>query len=395
MNGYIYKAVNDEGKYIRGVMVAENLGELEILLHSSKLYLISHRVEKSYIYKSGLKNKQLITLFSHLEQLDRAGISIVESIKDVRDSTDSVKIRNLMAEIYESLKNGSMLSEAFAKHPHIFPKISIGLIANGEKTGNLHDSFKSIIDHLKWNLEMKRKTSKAIRYPLFSLFVMMIVLGVMTTVVVPKVTEFLTRQSIKLPMTTRALIAFSNFAKHNGIFLLLLIPVIFLVYKMLNKIPNVANKIDEIKLHIPIFGSIISKIEISRFCHFFSITFNSGLGILDCLESAKAVVVNRALKNSIDLAKQQVIDGKKLAAAISYTKHFPNLVIRMFEIGESSGNMEEALNDIRFFYDQEINDSIDKMVGMIQPALTMIMGGMMAWITIAVFGPIYSSFGKV
>ncbi len=393
MNRFKYKAINDDGKYVKGHISADNAGELEVLLKNSQLYLISYKIERGGIFSEKLSIKELIAMFSHLEQLDKAGVSIIDSIVDVKDSAESVKIRNLMQEIYESLKNGSMLSEAFAKHPQIFSRVFIGLINTGERTGNLHNAFNSIVDHLKWSMEMKRKVTKAIRYPIFSLCVMLCVLGIMTTVVVPKVTDFLRGQDIALPITTRALIGFSNFAQRDGIFIVLLIPALIIIYKMLDRIPSIALKMDKAKLHIPVFGKIINKIDASRFCHFFSITFKSGLGVLDCLESAKEVVNNRAIKASIDIAKQQVADGQQLANAIAHTGCFSSLVVRMFGIGETSGNMEGSLNNIRFFYDQEINDSIDKMVGMIQPALTIAMGGMMAWITIAVFGPIYSSFG--
>ena len=394
MHQYRYKAIGDDGKYVRGQMSAESPAELEVLLKNSKLYLVSSYVEKGNFFGVRLNTKQLIAMFSHLEQLDKAGISIVDSINDVKNSAESTKIRNLMQGVYESLKNGSMLSEAFAKHPDVFPRVFIGLISTGEKTGNLHNAFNSIIENLKWNFEMKRKTTKAIRYPIFSLIVMMVVLGIMTTVVVPKVTEFLRSQDIALPVITRALIAFSDFAQHNGILVAISIIASIVIYKILNKMPAIAIQIDEIKLHIPVFGKILNKIDASRFCHFFAITFKSGLGVLECLESAREVIGNRAIKASIGIAKQQVADGQQLAKAIGNTGHFPSLVVRMFEIGEASGNMESALDNIRFFYDQEINDSIDKMVGMIQPMLTLIMGGMMAWITIAVFGPIYNSFGK-
>ena len=299
-----------------------------------------------------------------------------------------------MQAIYESLKNGSMISESFAKHPKIFAPIFIGLISTGEKTGNLNIAFNSIVYHLKWSADMKRKTIKAIRYPLFSICVMLIVDGIMTTFVVPKVTQFLQTQQIALPFTTIALIAFSNFAQNNGILLIATIPALIIIHKILNLFPKIAIKLDEFKLHIPIFGKIIGKIDASRFCHFFSITFKSGLGVLECLESAKTVISNRAIKQSINIAKEQVASGQSLSKSIAATHHFSSMVVRMFDIGEVSGNMEAALDNIRFFYDQEINDSIEKMVGMIQPSLTLVMGGMMAWITIAVFGPIYGSFGK-
>lgn len=394
MNRYRYKAINDDGRYVRGRLASESPAELEVLLKNSGLDLISYRIEKGNMFSGKLKTKELIAMFSHLEQLDKAGVSIVDAIGDVKDSAESLKIRNLMQEVYESLRNGSLLSESLAKHPETFSKIFIGLISTGEKTGNLHSAFKSIIDHLKWTSEMRRKTAKAVRYPLFTLFIMLVVMSVMTTVVVPKVTEFLRAQSIELPTITTSLIAFSDFTQKHGWAILISILVFVVIYKILGRIPVLSVYFDEFKLHIPVFGKIITKIDASRFCHFFSITFKSGLGVLDCLESAKDVIGNQAIKQSIDIAKQQISSGQRLAKAIEYTGHFPNLVVRMFEVGETSGNMEESLDNIRFFYDQEINDSIDSMVGMIQPTLTIIMGGMMAWITIAVFGPIYSSFGK-
>lgn len=394
MNRYRYKAINDDGKYVRGRIASESPAELEVLLKNSGLDLISYHIEKGSIFSGRLNTKELIAMFSHLEQLDKAGVSIVDAIADVKDSADSLKIRNLMQEIYESLKNGLLLSESIAKHPEIFSKVFIGLIATGEKTGNLHSSFKSIVDHLKWSMEMRRKTTKAIRYPLFTLLIMLVVMGIMTTVVVPKVTEFLKAQSIELPGVTKSLIAFSDFMQSHGLLMVALIPVFVVLYKIATKIPGLSLFIDEFKLHIPVFGKIITKIDASRFCHFFSITFKSGLGVLDCLESAKDVIGNKAIKKSIDIAKQQVSSGQRLAKAIEYTGHFPSLVVRMFEVGETSGNMEASLDNIRFFYDQEINDSIEAMVGMIQPTLTIVMGGMMAWITVAVFGPIYNSFGK-
>ncbi len=393
MNRYKYKAINSDGKNVKGQLSADNPIELETLLKESNLFLVSYSKERSNLFKLKLSNKELVVMFSHLSQLDKAGVSIIDSIIDIKNSSESNNIKNLMQEIYESLRTGSMFSESLTKHPKIFSPVFVGLIATGEKTGNLHDAFSSIVEDLKWSLAMRRKTIKATVYPLFSLFIMCVVLGVMTTVVVPKVTDFLSSQDINMPASTKALMAFSKFVQNHWIGILVTIPSLVIFYFALG-LTSFAIKIDKFKLRIPVLGSIINKIESSKFCHFFSITFKSGLGVLECLEACKQIISNRAIKSSIEIAKQKVNDGESLSKAIASTGYFPSLVVRMFDIGESTGNMDEALKNVRFFYDQEINDSIDRMVGMIQPTLTLIMGGMMAWITIAVFGPIYSSFNK-
>lgn len=399
MNKFKYRAINSEGKYVKGSIAAENQSDLESFLKSSNLELVWCKSEPqsmlSLIFADRPKTKDIITLFSHLEQLEKAGVSIIEAIADVRDSAESQAVRTVMHEVYESVKNGSLFSEAIAKHPRIFDPVFVGLVSAGEETGNLNDAFTSIIEHLKWSYEMKRKTVKAIRYPAFSLLMMFGVLWVMTTIVVPKVTAFLVDQQIALPLTTRSLIAFSNFVQFKSWLIAICIVVFIIVYKVLYRVPGINVKIDELKLHIPVFGKILVKLDISRFCHFFAMTFKSGIGILDCLESARGAISNLAIKQSIDVVKQQVSDGQSLAKSIGLSGYFPTLVTRMFRVGEESGNMESSLKNVRFFYDQEINDSIDKAIGMIQPTLTIIMGGMMAWITIAVFGPIYATFDKL
>jgi type IV pilus assembly protein PilC len=133
----------------------------------------------------------------------------------------------------------------------------------------------------------------------------------------------------------------------------------------------------------------------ARFTHFFAVLFNSGIDILESLQSAKNVVGNRVLKESIDVMSRSVSDGTSLTASMRISNQFPNLVVRMFKIGEESGNMTEALENINFFYDREVNDAVDSVVGMIQPALTIVMGALIFWVISAVFGPLYQSFSKM
>ncbi len=399
MHRYRYKAFNEEGKYISGKLAAENPGELSALLRATRLELISFKEEKAggiSLFSSGIKAKELIMIFVHLEQLERTGVPIADSIRDLVESADSAEIKALVSEIEESIKNGSMFSESLAKRPDVFGNTYVGLVAMGEKTGNLCSAFTSIIEDIKWTMDIKRKTRKATTGPMFGIFLMFGILGIMTSVVVPKVTGFLATQDIELPFLTVALMKFSDFIKSNWYFIILTPPVIWTTVKILRRSSqDMAVIIDDLKLKLPIFGPIINKIDAAKFCQFFSMTFKSGLGVLECLESSSGVIKNSAIKKSIAAVRQQVSDGQALSKAIGNTGYFPNLVVRMFKIGEESGNMESALNNIKFFYDREINDSIDRLVSMIQPAITIVMGGMIAWITIAVFGPIYSTFSKV
>lgn len=398
MAEFRYKAIDQEGKYINSTVSAENPDDLLTFLKRSSLELVSYKeIKKSgfNLFATKVKTNDLVSIFIHLEQLDKAGVSIIDAVQDLKENSDNTAIKNLMHEVHTNIKNGNMFSESLAKRSDVFGKTYVGLIALGEKTGTLSNSFINIIDDIKWNNDIKRKTKKATTGPIFSLIVMSGVVGIMTTVVVPKVTSFLTSTGQKLPGVTLSLMAFSSFMQNYFLYILLLVIGIWISFKIMSKIEPIAEKIDKIKLKLPLIGSIVTKIESAKFCQFFGLTFKSGLGVLECLEAASGVLSNRAFKKAINEIKIKISEGKSIATSIAESRMFPSLVSRMFKVGEDSGNMESSLKNIKFFYDREINDSIDKLVGMIQPTMVLVMGGMIGWIAVAVFGPIYGSFAKM
>ena len=142
-------------------------------------------------------------------------------------------------------------------------------------------------------------------------------------------------------------------------------------------------------------GNTVRKIETARFCHFFAITFKSGIDILECLDVGRRVVKNKVIRESIKGVRVKVSEGSLLTDALRQSNHFPSLVIRMFKVGEETGNFDKSLENVNFFYDREVDDSVSAMIAMLQPALTIILGGIMFWVTLAVFGPLYSSFSEM
>ncbi|MFW0777971.1 MAG: type II secretion system F family protein [Rickettsiales bacterium] len=398
MPAYNYTAMNAAGRKMRGVVVADNELDLESRLKELGLDLIDARevVAKRSSRFGSIKLKDMIVLCMHLEQLDRAGVPLHDALADVRDSSESPKLRDVLTGVYESVKNGNMLSQALANYPKVFNDVFVGLVAAGEKTGNLSESFTHLAEHLKWSAEIRRKVKKATRYPIALIVVISIVVTVLMIAVVPKLVDFIMSQGFEIPMHTRALIAVS-YAFENYWYYILGTPVMFVVLILVayRFSESFAYKMDAFMLKMPVIGPVIRKIDMARFTHFFSVMFNSGIDILDSLEAAKGVVSNRVLKESIELVKTNVTEGSSLTAALRISNHFPNLVIRMFKVGEDSGNMSDALENINFFYNREVNDAVDSMVGMIQPALTVVMGIIIFWVIAAVFGPLYESFSKM
>ena len=394
MTVYLYSSINERGRTIRGTMVAENEIDLESRLKEVGLDLVTYKEAKRKAGgKSKIKLKDMIILCLHLEQLCRAGVPIHEALADVRDSTESRKLRDIMTDVLEKVKAGNTLSEALANYPRVFNEVFVGLIAAGEKNGKLTESFVHMADHLKWTNDLRRKVKKAVTYPIVLLVVLSGVIAILMVFVVPKLIKFIIDQGFEIPIHTRALI-WTSHAFQNYWYLIFGIPtaVSMVLMSMYRASEGFAYKADAMFLRAPIIGTTIRKINLARFTHFFSVMFKSGIDIPDALMASRRVVGNRVIKESVEVVHRAIIEGNNLTSSLRMSNQFPTLVIRMFKVGEDSGNMNDALTNIKFFYDREVSDAVDGMVGMIQPTLTVVMGAVIFWVIAAVFGPLYQSF---
>jgi type IV pilus assembly protein PilC len=397
MSLYAYSALSDKGRTIRGSMVAENEVDLEARLKEVGLDLIKYREETRKVgSRTRVSIKDMIVLCLHLEQLCRAGVPVHEALSDVRDSTESTKLRDIMTDVLEKVKAGNSLSVSLATYPRIFSEIFTGLVAAGEKNGNLTDSFMSISEHMKWTNDLRRKVKKAVAYPIVLLVIMSLVIAILMVAVVPKLLKFITEQGFDIPFHTRALI-YTSEAFQSHWYLIFGIPIfLFSLCVVIYRGNEIfAYWIDSVILRVPVIGRTVRKINLARFTHFFSVMFKSGINIPEALMASREVVNNRVIKESIDIVHRSILEGNNLTASLRISNQFPTLVIRMFKVGEDSGNMGDAMTNIKFFYDREVNDSVDAMVGMIQPVLTMVMGGLIFWVIASVFGPLYQSFSQM
>lgn len=399
---YRYKALDrNSNRRVNGTMEASNPLALEKILSDNNLILIDFKETKgasalATLFSSKITSKELITMFVTLEQLEKAGIPIINSLKDIKDYTANPKLKNIGQDLYESVKNGSLLSEAMSKHKKVFDEVSISLINMGEKTGQLELALKNIVENIKWSSEIKRKTMKAIKGPLATLSLMLGIAIIMLKFVVPTVLSFLLDQELNIPSVTKSLIVTSNFVQDNFIYILAIPTLLFIATKIFCKISNkFAIFIDALKLKMPVFGQIIKKIDLSRFAKFFGITFSSGIQVLDCMDITIKVIKNKAIKQELILMKEDIASGSSISKCLESSPYFPLIVARMFKIGEDTGNMVGALDNINYFYETEINDAIDAVIASLKPVMLFVMGGLLIWIIVGVFGPIYGSFSKL
>ncbi len=388
---------------MRGVISAANEVDLHNQLQTAGLELIQCaplEKNKGFLGNIGLgkkvKVRDLIQLFLHMEQMQSAGVPLLDALSDIRDTTEHDRLRDIMSEIHRDVSDGSSLSEAMARHPKVFNNLYISLVSSGEETGDLTASYRQLIKYLKWVDAMQVKIRKATRYPIIVTVVVLITITIMMTVVVPQIVGFIENLDQEVPFYTTALMATSEFFVGYWWAVLIAPFVLFGIYKGLKSASDeLEYRFDLWALNLPVCGPLIRKINIARYAQTFGALFASGIDVLQGLEASRKTVNNRAITEALEGVQEQVQAGSPLSEAFNASGEFPSMVVRMLKVGEESGNLTEVLDQVAEFYTNDVDEAIQGLITMIEPFLTAFLGGMILWIAVAVFGPIYSSFENI
>lgn len=401
MEKYKYRAINELGRPVRGVLTAMNESDLFNQLQGAGLELIDcSKVSQQNAFLGALgKNvdiRDLIQFFINLKQMQRAGIPILDTLADMRDSAEKDKFRDVVSEIYREVSEGASLSEAMSNHPRAFNNLHISLIAAGEENGDIESACEQLIVFLKWIDEMQSRVRKATRYPIMLLIAVLVTIVVMMAFVVPEIVGFIKTMDQELPFATVALMATSDFFQEHWLALLTVpMAIAVIVFVLIKTSRGFAYQMDSLMLRMPFFGELIRKINIARFSQTFGALFSGGIDVLKALDAASNTVGNLVLKDALNNVSKYVKEGDPLSESLNKSGEFPSMVVRMVRIGEESGNLTDVLDQVSEFYTNDVDEEVQKVIAMIEPSLTAILGGMILWIAVGVFGPIYNSFGSL
>lgn len=401
MMRYRYRAIRSSGQPVRGVLTAASKNDLHQQLKSANMDLVSCKeIKEKKAGALGILNKvkirDLIQFFINLKQMQGAGIGILDSLADLRDSSDSSTFRDVLTGMYRDVSEGSSLSEAMATHPRVFANIHVSLVAAGEENGDIETACEQLVIYLKWVDAMQTRVRKATRYPIVLLIVVVATVVIMMTQVVPQIVGFLQNLDQELPIATTSLVATSDFfAAYWWLVLSLPVALTALVLALRKFSDSFAYRVDALMLKMPVMGTVIRKISIARFAQTFSALFIGGIEIIKALQAATDTVNNQVLKEGLKDVENFVKQGDQISIALNKSGQFPSMVVRMVRVGEESGNLSEVLDQVAEFYTNDVDEEVQKVITMIEPSLTAVLGVMILWIAVGVFGPIYSSFESI
>ncbi|MBA3031842.1 MAG: type II secretion system F family protein [Gammaproteobacteria bacterium] len=397
MSLYSYKAMDASGRLVFGRMDAINPVDLEMRLKRMDLDFINGGpVKQSRWGGMKINRRELITFCFHLEQLSRAGVPIIESLTDLRDSLENPRFREVLAGLIESVEGGKTLSQAMSEHPQVFDGVFISLVKAGEESGNLTEVLHNLSETLKWQDELAAQTKKLVMYPAFMGTVVILVTLFMMLYLVPKMVGFIKNMGQELPLHTQILIATSNFFV-NYWYIAIGLPIIVAsaIAVAVKTNPRARYRFDAAKLSFPWIGEILTKIILSRFAGVFAMMYASGISILDSIRTTQGIVGNVVIQEGLQRVEEMIGEGQNVTVAFQNAGLFPPLVIRMLKVGENTGSLDTALTNVSYFYNRDVRESISRVQAMIEPAMTIVVGVILGWVMLSVLGPIYDTITKL
>ena len=399
MAAFEYKAVDKSGRTARGKLDAANEIDLELRLRKMGLDLITTRLLRSHsptLASGNITRQDLITFCFDLEQISRAGIPILEGLRDLRDGMENPRFREVLTSVIEDIEGGKTMSQALGAFPHVFNSVFISLIRAGEISGTLTEVFENLGGTLKWQDELISQTRRLLVYPALVFVVVLCVMLFLLLYLVPQVTSLMKTMGLVLPIQTRVLIWLSDITATFWPVLIVLPVIVAAGINFMVRTNTRARYLwDYAILRLPVTGVILQKIILARFANFFALMYRSGITILDAVKTSEDIVANRVIAEGLQRAGQQINAGESLPEAFANLGLFPPLVIRMLRVGESTGALDVALMNITYFYNRDVRESVDKALKLLEPMLTLVLGGMLALVLFSVLTPIYDIIGKL
>ena len=398
MASFSYRAIDEAGQIMSGSTDATNPVDLELRLKRLGLDLITFEsIKKSALMRSSkVSRKELITFCFHLDQLMRAGVSIIEALSDLRDTVDNPGFKQIIGSILEDIEGGLKLSDAMASHPQAFDQVFIALIRTGEQAGQLPEVLSKLSENLKWQDELAAQVQKAMMYPIFAGTVIFGVVFLLMVFLVPQLGTTMKALTPNPPASTMALIAVSAvMSKYWYLFIGVPIAAIVATLLIVKTNDDAKYRVDGLMLKLPIMGPLLNKIILARFSTYFALMYQSGLAVLDCIHVSEKIVGNRVIEEGLVRIGREINEGTGITQAFQNVRLFPPLVLRMLKVGETTGALDTALLNVSYFYNREVKETMSKLQEMIQPALTVVLGGVMILILVTIFLPMYDVISKI
>lgn len=395
MARYVYKARDAAGHLSAGTIDAAD--ELEVAAKLSKVghFLIQAKETapqkplRASLKQGRLTQKELLTFTVNLATLLNAGIPLLEGLSSLGYDVGSPRARAVIADLGKRIQAGSSLKDSLAASPASFPELYQALVGVGEATGKLDGVLNDLAQMLEWQLDLRSKLREVMTYPTILGLVMLGVVTLMVIKVIPMFKSVLGAVGVALPLPTQLALAVSDLAQRWWPLAVAQLGVLAVLIAVVNRTDRGRLLLDSAKLRVPLFGPLLQKIVLSRFCRTLSVCLNAGLNAIESLRLSMKAAGNAKVAHAVERAETAIRTGQGLRDAMAQTGVFPPLVLRMVAVGEQSGKLGQCLEKVNQFYDREIPATIRMVFALFEPIMIVCIGLVVGGIALALFLPLF------
>jgi type IV pilus assembly protein PilC len=384
------------GEIIEGVYAADSEAHLRRELEEKGLFVLSlqrrgmlpafglSRAHRRYIGR-----QELLVFNQELATLLKAGMPLVQSLDILRQRVGNQTFKAVLDGVHEKVKAGTALSDAFAEHPDLFPAVYSASLMAGERAGNLDEVIRRYVAYEKVIGAVRRRTISALIYPMILVTMMLFLVGIIVLRVVPAFSEFYSNFGKQLPLSTRIILGISNIVVSN--FALIVAGIIAGAIALVSwwKQPGQRTRIDRMLLELPWAGETVRKFSTAQLARTLATLLGGGIPLVNALEIAGRAMTNRHLALELAEVTRRVREGGSFAASLLARDMLPDVAVKMVEVGESTGALQEMLNSLAEFYDEEIETEVARFITLIEPVILVVMGAVIALVVLALYMPLF------
>ena len=390
------RLVTARGEIVEGVYTADTEARLRHELEEKGFFVLSLQAKGSVAglslalpQRRSVNTREFLVFNQELATLLKAGMPLVQSLDLLRRRVDAPLFRSVLDDVYEKVRAGTALSDAFAAHGSVFPRVYTASLLAGERSGNLDAMLRRYVEYTKIIATVKRKTISALVYPAILSGLALILVSIIVLKVVPSFSDFYTSFGADLPIATRVIMGVSDFVRSRFWMILIgLVAGLVLVIGWTRR-PGQEARLHRVLLAIPMLGDVARKFATSQMARTLATLLGGGLPLVNALDIAAHSIGNQFMAGQLEIVSTRVREGESFAAALEARKAFPEVAVKMAEVGESTGALQDMLNTVADFYDEEISTNMERFVTLIEPILLVVMGIVIAGLLLALYMPLF------
>jgi general secretion pathway protein F len=400
LSAFEYTAVDTSGRERKGVLEGDTARQVRQLLRDQALLPLTvnevtqteHKKKQGtarFTLGSGVSASDLSLLTRQIATLVRSGLPLEEALAAVSEQTEKPRVRSIIMAVRAKVMEGHTLADGLSDFPTVFPELYIATVAAGEQSGHLDTVLERLADYTENREQMRSRTINAMLYPVLLFLVCIAIVSLLLTFVVPKIVKQFENSKAELPLLTQILIAISDFLRHWGWLLILIVIAFGYLFKRWLRDPSAKRRFHAILLRVPLLGKVVRGSNTARFARTFSTLTSSAVPVLEALRISGEVVTNLPMRDAVQDAATRVREGAPIGKSLGNSKIFPPMMIHLISSGESSGELESMLDRAATNQEREMDSILSTAVGLLGPLMILLMGGMVLIIVLAMLLPIF------